>query len=40
MGLNFRAGNLLPQIGIVNANHDSPKKDVVDRPHSSTLIIP
>jgi len=39
-GLNFRAGILLPQIGIVNANHDSPKWDIIDRPLSSTLIIP
>lgn len=39
-GLNFRAGILLPQIGLVNANHDSPKWDIVDRPLSSSLIIP
>jgi len=38
--LNFRAGILLPQIGLVNANHDSPKWDIIDRPLSSTMIIP
>ena len=38
--LNFRAGILLPQIGIVNANHDSPKWEFVERPLSSTEIIP
>jgi hypothetical protein len=38
--LNFRAGILLPQIGYVNANHDSPKWDIIDRPLSSTMIIP
>ncbi|NQY66602.1 MAG: hypothetical protein HRT72_02610 [Flavobacteriales bacterium] len=38
--LNFRAGILLPQIGLVNANHDSPKWDFVDRPLSSTTLIP
>jgi hypothetical protein len=38
--LNLRAGILLPQIGIVNANHDSPKWDIIDRPLSSLLIIP
>ncbi|MCI5056432.1 MAG: hypothetical protein MRY83_10015 [Flavobacteriales bacterium] len=37
---NFRGGILLPQIGIFNANHDSPQWDFVDRPLSSTLIIP
>ncbi|NQY12087.1 MAG: hypothetical protein HRT71_21535 [Flavobacteriales bacterium] len=36
----FRAGILLPQIGLVNANHDSPKWDFVDRPLSSTTLIP
>ena len=39
-GLNIRAGIILPQIGIVNANHDSPKWDIIDRPLSSSLIIP
>ena len=38
--INFRAGILLPQIGIFNANHDSPVWEFVDRPLSSTLIIP
>lgn len=38
--LNFRAGILLPQIGLVNANHDSPKWEFVERPLSSTQIIP
>jgi len=37
---NFRAGILLPQIGLVNANHDSPKWEFIDRPLSSTQIIP
>jgi hypothetical protein len=37
---NFRGGILLPQIGIFNANHDSPRWDFIDRPLSSTLIIP
>ena len=39
-GLNLRAGVILPQIGLVNANHDSPKWDIIDRPLSSSLIIP
>jgi hypothetical protein len=38
--LNFRAGIILPEIGLVNANHDSPKWEIVDRPLSSTTIIP
>ena len=38
--LNFRAGIILPEIGLVNANHDSPKWEVIDRPLSSTTIIP
>lgn len=38
--LNFRAGIILPQIGIFNANHDSPKWEFVDRPLSSTELIP
>ncbi len=37
---NFRAGILLPQIGMVNANHDSPKWEFIERPLSSTEIIP
>ena len=39
-GLNIRAGILLPQIGLVNSNHDSPRWDIIDRPLSSTMIIP
>lgn len=38
--LIFRAGILLPQIGMVNANHDSPKWEFVERPLSSTELIP
>lgn len=38
--LNFRAGIILPQIGLVNANHDSPKWEFIERPLSSTEIIP
>jgi len=38
--LNFRAGILLPFIGLVNTNHDSPKWEFIDRPLSSTEIIP
>ena len=38
--LNFRGGIILPQIGLVNANHDSPKWEFVERPLSSTEIIP
>lgn len=38
--LIFRAGILLPQIGLVNANHDSPKWEFVERPLSSTALIP
>ena len=37
---NFRAGILLPQIGLFNANHDSPKWDIIDRPLVSTSLIP
>lgn len=36
----FRAGIILPQIGLVNANHDSPKWEFVERPLSSTELIP
>ena len=39
-GLNFRAGILLPELGLVNANHDSPKWEIIDRPLSSTNLIP
>ena len=38
--LNFRGGILLPQIGLFNANHDSPRWEIIDRPLSSTQIIP
>lgn len=38
--LSFRSGIILPQIGVFNANHDSPVWDFVDRPLSSTMIIP
>ncbi len=38
--LNFRGGILLPQIGLFNANHDAPRWEMIDRPLSSTLIIP
>lgn len=37
---NFRGGIILPQIGLVNANHDSPKWEFIERPLSSTEIIP
>lgn len=37
---NFRGGILLPQIGMFNANHDSPKWEIIDRPLVSTTIIP
>ena len=39
-GLSFRAGIILPQIGIFNANHDSPNWEFVERPLSSTSLIP
>ena len=38
--LNFRAGIILPAIGFVNTNHDSPAWEFVERPLSSTEIIP
>ncbi|MBL4651410.1 MAG: hypothetical protein JKY53_00895 [Flavobacteriales bacterium] len=37
---NFRGGIILPQIGVFNANHDSPNWELIDRPLSSTTIIP
>jgi hypothetical protein len=37
---NFRGGIILPQIGVFNANHDSPNWEFIDRPLSSTNIIP
>jgi hypothetical protein len=38
--LNFRAGIVLPAIGVFNANHDSPNWEFIDRPISSTRLIP
>lgn len=38
--LNFRAGVLLPAIGLINTNHDSPRWEFVERPISSSQIIP
>lgn len=38
--INFRSGIILPQIGLFNANHDSPNWEIIDRPFSSTMIIP
>lgn len=38
--LNFRMGILLPQIGMFNVNHDSPKREVIDRQLVSTMTIP
>lgn len=38
--LNFRAGIILPSIGYVNVNHDSPNWEFVERPISSTDLIP
>lgn len=38
--LNLRTGIILPQIGMFNANHDSPKWDVIDRPLVSSMLIP
>jgi len=38
--LVLRAGILLPPIGYLNQNHDSPKWDFVDRPLVTTGIIP
>ena len=37
---NIRAGILLPAIGLVNTNHDSPNWEFIERPLSSTGIIP
>jgi hypothetical protein len=37
---NFRAGIILPQLGLVNANHDSPQWEFIDRPLTSTSLIP
>lgn len=38
--LVLRAGILLPPIGALNQNHDSPRWELVDRPLVSTRIIP
>lgn len=38
--LTLRAGIILPPIGFLNQNHDSPQWDFVDRPLVSTNIIP
>jgi len=38
--IRFRAGIILPTIGIFNSNHDAPNWEFVERPISSTLIIP
>ena len=38
--LVLRAGIILPPIGYLNQNHDSPKWDFVDRPLVTTGVIP
>lgn len=38
--LNLRGGIILNPIGAFNQNHDSPRWDFIDRPLSSTTIIP
>ncbi len=38
--LNLRGGIIVNPIGSFNQNHDSPKWDFIDRPISSTTIIP
>ena len=38
--LVLRAGIILPPIGYLNQNHDSPKWDFVDRPLVTTGIVP
>ena len=37
---NFRAGIIFVAIGLVNVNHDPPKWEFIERPLSSTQIIP
>jgi len=37
---NFRAGIIFAAIGLVNVNHDPPKWEFIERPLSSTQIIP
>lgn len=39
-GLVLRGGIILPPIGYLNQNHDSPRWDFVDRPLVTTQIIP
>jgi hypothetical protein len=39
-GLVLRGGILLPPLGFVNQNHDSPRWDFVERPMVATGIIP
>ncbi len=38
--LNIRGGIILPAIGIFNTNHDSPNWEFIERPLSSTELIP
>ena len=38
--LSLRAGIILPPLGYLNQNHDSPKWDFVERPLVSTDVIP
>jgi len=38
--INIRGGIILNPIGSFNENHDGPKWDFVDRPFSSTTLIP
>lgn len=38
--LVLRAGIILPPLGYLNENHDSPRWDFVDRPFATTAIIP
>ncbi|HYV94185.1 MAG TPA: hypothetical protein VE978_20585 [Chitinophagales bacterium] len=38
--LNFRGGIILNPIGSFNQNHDGPRWDFIDRPISSTTILP
>jgi hypothetical protein len=38
--INFRSGIIMNPIGAFNQNHDGPKWEFVDRPLSSTTIIP
>lgn len=38
--INFKAGILLNPIGTFNQNHDGPKWEFVDRPISSTTVLP